>query len=481
MARCFIQLHRLRAIALSVIFLAGCASSHRVPPPFEIPLAQTTTTHYIGTPLSGPRAGNIADISYRGALDLHASWFALEQFYGDDLPLLASHARLITTAHGGSALLPAGSLTSNARIVWAEPPDDRSVLKSLGSGRRTRFGDSNAALPHGVTASFRAIDGGGSADQTLIRPELRFLEVSVARLPPAEGKGERLQIAVSVEDDQAAGQSQSAESGPSVYEIETAVLEHSIDRYPTTLLVIVPFKFTGPANQAAAALISISRASADTEFAKAVSRCKADLQSPDSEHSSPPLWTEGIKRGLDSLSDPERRRAALVYLASQSDAQICLDVASVCDDDLLAQIAKSVRAGASPALADLKVEQFAWILDRATIVAMQPKLTTATLPAELFAVLTLHMGEPGRHAASVDAIMHGATSQQDLLHRLIAENYIFLEDSSPASRVRAYEWLQSHDIAPAGFDPLGAPRQRRIALDKALDANPTTLPTGGAP
>ncbi len=286
---------------------------------------------------------------------------------------------------------------------------------------------------------------------------------------------------MSVEDDQPNGKSSSADATPKIFQLETAVLEHSIERYPTTLLVIVPFNFTGPPSQAAAVVITIAPATANADFAKAVYRCKLDLQSPDAEHSSAPIWTEGLKRGLDSLDDPDRRRAGLVFLASQSGAKICLDVASVCDDALLEQISKEIQTSAPVALNDLNIDQFAWIMDRSAIAAMQPKLSAATLPAELFAVLTLHMGEPGRHAASVDAIMRGASSQQGLLHRLIAENYIYLEDSSPASRMRAYQWLQSHNIAPAGFDPLAPPRQRRIALDKALDAGPTTLPAGGAP
>jgi len=54
--------------------------------------------------------------------------------------------------------------------------------------------------------------------------------------------------------------------------------------------------------------------------------------------------------------------------------------------------------------------------------------------------------------------------------RVIAENLIYLEDASPASRVRAYDWLQSRGRAPAGFDPLGTPRERRDALEKARSA-----------
>jgi hypothetical protein len=468
-------------LILTATLLAGCASSHSAPPPFAIPLALTTATHYIGTPLSGPRPGNASEISYRDALDLHATWFALEQFDGQNLPLLASQARLITAARGGSPMLPSGNLTSNARIVWIDDGDRQTALKSLGAGRRTDLGDSRTVLPAGVTVSFRAIDSGASADQTLIHPELRFLEVSMARLSHADGTSEKLQIAVSVEDDQSARQTHSTSANSAIFQIETAVLEHSIKKFPATLLVVIPFKFTGPPNQADAALITISPASADHDFADAIARCKIDLQSPDSEHLITPIWAEGLNRALDSLADPKRRRAGLVFLAGQCNARICMDVASVCDDEMLQDISRLMQSGLPPALKDLTLEQFAWVLDRSAVAAMQPKLTAATLPAELFTVLTLHMGEPGRHAASVDAIMRGASNQRDLFQRLVAENYIYLEDSSPASRVRAYQWLQSNNIAPAGFDPLGTPRQRRNALDKALDDNSAALPPGGAP
>jgi hypothetical protein len=52
-----------------------------------------------------------------------------------------------------------------------------------------------------------------------------------------------------------------------------------------------------------------------------------------------------------------------------------------------------------------------------------------------------------------------------------------LEDSSPASRVRAFDWLTARGRAPAGYDPLGTPRQRRAALEHGL----STAAAGGAP
>ena len=44
-----------------------------------------------------------------------------------------------------------------------------------------------------------------------------------------------------------------------------------------------------------------------------------------------------------------------------------------------------------------------------------------------------------------------------------------LEDSSPAARVRAYDWLKAHARQPTGYDPLGEAHQRSAAIEKALN------------
>ena len=70
-------------------------------------------------------------------------------------------------------------------------------------------------------------------------------------------------------------------------------------------------------------------------------------------------------------------------------------------------------------------------------------------------------------------VLKGAGSAADLRTRLLAENFIQLEDSSPAARVRACDWLAARGIAPAGYDPLGPPKARREALERALTAAAT--------
>ena len=89
------------------------------------------------------------------------------------------------------------------------------------------------------------------------------------------------------------------------------------------------------------------------------------------------------------------------------------------------------------------------------------------LPPELASILAVQTGQAGRTAGSLDEVLGNATSQQDMQNRLAAENYIFLEDSSPSARVRAFDWLVAQHLAPAGYDPLAPARQRRKALDQA--------------
>jgi hypothetical protein len=451
-------------LASALSLLSSACTSNRQPPPFEIHSAGTLLAHHLGTALSGPVEGNEGSISFADALDIRVRWFALERFDCRDLPLLASKATLITANLADQAVLPAASLTSNARIGWFENTTAEQAVTSANRSRYFEIKQSRAALPRGTTVSFRAFDSGGLKDLTLLRPEPRFVEVSLSRSSTAN-----LRIGLGIEDsaDRQSSHSDSENWPAGVYQFEMALLDDPTKNIPQSFLLIIPFRFTGPPNEAVAAFVTISRAANDAGFKVAIARCKTDLEINQSVTVNP-LWTLGLLRALNELDDPSRRRAALVYLAQQGDAQLCQDVAMLADNALLNQIAEAVKRDSPAAINAGNLSQYAWILDRSAISAMQPPLTKAMLPPELFAVLTEHFGEPGRHAAAVDEIMRGTSSGGELRQKLISENYIYLEDSSPAARVRAFEWLRAQKLAPAGFDPLGSPKQRRQALDQAL-------------
>jgi hypothetical protein len=472
----FALLGRLRRFvfwcAISLLCV-GCVSQRRQLP-FEIHSAQTVTSHYFGTPLSGPVFGDVSKVDFKQALDVRVRWFALERFNCDSLPFLASQARLITAKLAGQAVLPAANLTRNVRITWPGAAEPEQYLLAVNPSRLFEIGRGSGLAATGLTASFRAVETGGAGDATLGRSEPRYIEVGVTQTSPRS-----VQIALAVQDVDSSANNPDRSAEFPVFQRECAIVDHASGSDPLSVLLIVPFAWSGPPNQAVAAWVTISTPKQDADFKRAVADCRDDLATKKSEDAVP-LWTLGLSRAMNELDDPARRRAALVYLAGQGDAEICQDVVMVADDTLLEQISRDVKAQAASAIDDANEAQYAWILNRSAIEAMQPLLTAGKLPDDLFAVLTLHFGETGRHAAAVDDVMRGATSQRDLRERLISENFIYLQDSAPSARVRAFEWLKARNIAPKGFDPLASPKQRRLALDAALSADATTGPAGGS-
>jgi hypothetical protein len=470
----------------AVLLLASCVS-HPAPPPLEAPAVRERVAYFIGTPLSGPQNADVAKISLTDVWDVRASWFALQRMEARSMSLVGTQAKIITATPNGLAMLPSARLTSAACIAWAVGDAPGAILASANHGLKVRLNEARLALPRGVTASLQLLDISGVGDESLGDPRHRRVEIDVCRpsAAPAPGQAEKLQIAIAVEDFRAPAANNAvaspAPSEPLVFERETAVLDHAIKSYPTTLLVILPFQFSNGATRAVAAVVTIAQPRADPAFRDAIAQCQKDLHGTNGSGQPPSAWSAGLDEVMDSLSDPIRRRASLVFLADRSGAKICADVAMVADDALLASLADQIESQGRGPLENEDLSGFSWTLDRCAIDSLRPLLAKTQLPDDLFEVLTLHLGEPGRHSASVDELMHGVTSRADLQRRLVEENFIYLQDPSPAERVRALAWLTARGLAPAGYDPMASPKQRRLALDRALSAAPTTVPAGGAP
>ncbi len=160
----------------------------------------------------------------------------------------------------------------------------------------------------------------------------------------------------------------------------------------------------------------------------------------------------------------------MAFLAARSQSPICEDLSLVGDDEALAEVAGRVRTNSAAFLAAKTPEELGWLLERTALESLAELMDKGKLPPELSAVLARNLGEAGRQSASIQEVLRLSRNRTEFDARLLAENLIFLEDASPASRVRAYDWLQSRGRAPAGFDPLGSARQRRDALEKARSA-----------
>jgi hypothetical protein len=212
-----------------------------------------------------------------------------------------------------------------------------------------------------------------------------------------------------------------------------------------------------------------------------MARCAADLKRSADARSAQPAtlspsvaeWP-GFQAALAGLGDAPSRRACLAYLATQCGASICEDATLVADDaslaELSAEIGKQVPAGSEPEGAPIARDALGWTLDATTLRYMSRLQSDNTLPPEFLSVLIRHTGQVGSNVGSVGELVQAARDREDFTARLSAENFIYLEDSSPAARVRALDWLTARGDAPSGYDPLAPPGQRRQSLQSAWEA-----------
>jgi hypothetical protein len=396
---------------------------------------------------------------------------------------LASQSSLIIAGQSDSPMLASPDVTRGVLLAQAE---NAAALKAQFDGNASPdfapIATLDGALPAKVTAAFTASTWAmsGGRDRIVIRVARSDIP---ATLPSVQNTDPILDFTIEVGRGDTSTTSQ-----PSFAQMETAVLKERVasgghDQFA----VIVPLPFKYSLARALIAFIDV----APSATAASLAQCQADLDASAKLAAQQPdtAAVEGSAQSaydiaLQALWQPADRRSALVFLASQTSAHICEDTALVADDATLEKLAITINWQACSASSTVPhtAAALSWLLDRAAFQLLVlndapvpgPSTTPAApapLPPELRAVLTIYAGEPARHGGSLDDIAHQSTSRQDLENRLTAENLVFLTDASPASRVRAYDWLKARGLAPAGFDPLGPAKERREALDKALPAS----------
>lgn len=500
--------------------LVSCQPSHPVERPFVIPASSGVhVTHFVGTPLSGPTLSKPTPVEAASAWSVTVRFVALEQMVPEAGQPLASKIRMLVQSRRALPVIPAERLLRGARWVELNDTSNLENVVSPTAGRVALIAQRQGALPADVTASFTLSDSTSLDDSGSSAASHRHVEVDAYR--PTSGS---LQIAVAMEDlaDQAPDKTDLGEenqpsdesnqsksqalpgrntsvvtrsktpasaipTAPPVFQRELAIIDlPPISASGEQAAVLIPFHFTNTDAAAVAAVITVGPASIFPEHLAATAQCAEDLQrSSDAAANDPqaltvvsPQWSI-YRVALGALTDPARRRSALVYLATQTGAPLCRDVALTADGPTLDQLSGEVRrvvanpvAGAAPT-----GEELGWTLDRTTFQMLNTMLNSSKLPLELQAVLTAFTGQVGRDAGSVDEVSHSLGSRAQFMTRLQAENLISLEDSSLAARVRAYDWLAARNLAPPGYDPLGARKERRAALEKFV-ATPITLPAG---
>jgi hypothetical protein len=181
------------------------------------------------------------------------------------------------------------------------------------------------------------------------------------------------------------------------------------------------------------------------------------------------VWT-GLKSALAGLGQRDRRRSALAYLGQVTGAHLAEDVALAASDAALHTIVERAQSKLDETEERPDAAALGLTLERASYEVAFEFLRSRDASPGLEGMILRHTGEVGRHMALLSEFVENARSLDDLQARLVDENIIFLEDSSPASRVRAYDWLTQIGKAPPGYDPLASRKERRAAMNRFLES-----------
>jgi hypothetical protein len=256
---------------------------------------------------------------------------------------------------------------------------------------------------------------------------------------------------------------------------------------PSRVAVVVPSQFSSKDIRAIIAVVQIDPPTDSPERVQAIAAFNEQLNSSTNALVIVPTNNEtGVTTALRAMRRKETARVAMISLATDTGATVLSDVALVAREPVIEQLAPDLIQCVERAnTADVKA--LGWLLDRATLEHLGTMQSSQTLPPELSSITARVAGEAARSGGSLGDLLHVAT-REEFEARLTAENFTYLEDASPAARVRAYDWLAARGRAPASYDPLGTPKERAAAIDTSLAAqastpnrNNATPGTGGAP
>jgi hypothetical protein len=414
----------------------------------------------------------------------------------------------VTDSGKPQALLPSGLGHRRFQVQISRPEKFLFTRNKAATAPATEpdiEGDSPATQPTTAPATL-------PATLPTTRPATRPT-TNLAPAPATAPATLEIEMAVELDDIAAADAPESMDvkapavdnSLPHILHIETVILDpisfdpQAENASRPVAVVVVPFKFAEGRNRSVAAIIRIGR-TVGSENNLQVRRsihlalCQAianDLhasyiaaKAAAAARPAPSPDEATVNDLLASMEHPQTRRSSAAYIAAWSGARYCEDVVLSADNKTLADLTGQFPAEISGVGAQKPV--VGWRLDRLTLRFLLKLQNDGKLPPELAAILSDRAGEAGRHPSAMEEILRDVAGPVDLDQRLVATNRLYLEDSSPASRARAYDWLKNRNRheEPAGYLPLSPARDRRAALEKdlldraAAATRPATQPSG---
>jgi len=477
------------ALALAAL-LVGCASRG----PFAGPPVVSTLEHFSGSPLSGPLPDIAPVTSGADAWSMTITVAALRdmpQTTADaGLAPISSAARFVARPDTLPSLRIVPGVTRGARFG---PIDDADLfldrIRQADPEGIALLGVHTDALPPGVTS---LIDVGAPVALVLqggwapLRPGL---SVEVHR-PGNAANAAELEVALTLAArpppprERTPDDEQDADATPPVMPLqrELIVWKRVTLVPPYTLALISPSPFEA---ELGAALLTLIEVTPPIDDDMALAETVDDLlrsASRTRETARDPTADPGLAHALDALVLPTRRRAALLWIASRTDAALAADIALADRAGLVTALADAMAEQRPDPPSDTDAARVAWALERAAFNTLIAALEAGGAEPSVEALLLLHAGELGRNPALLGDLVGGLRTLDSLRRRIVSENLRLLGDGSPATRVRAYDWLVRRQAAPAGYDPLDDRATRQAALRAAEElAAGEQAPSEGAP
>lgn len=441
----------LTVLGFVALLLSGCAA----PPPVVVHASASATEPpriWVGSALTGPIPSESESFE---AAPTQSAVVLVEVIYDApefDLPALASDSHPIANPRLESRRLPVGRLSRGVRLVPTEQ------LDTLRTGIRGRPVDTETlAFWPGVSTAVRytndpahplSLDqdhwhtveliGSVTADEPdTVHFALLFVGHYASSSPEVEGEAAEELIPIDLPDG-------AAEAGGDFG-------------------IWIPI----PASNDDALLLTVRPGSASEIDSSNLDALRERVELPPAEKRDLTVWRE-YETAIDGLRWKATQRRSLANLAQLTGAALARDVALAAPNAFLLELCPDVYARLNAAEPPTDEAALGYLVERATYGAIGARLDR-NVPPPVEAVLVQHAGQAGRFSASIDEVFSIARSLKDLPRVLAEENFIFLQDTNPAARARALEWLRRRNLAPEGFDPLAPAAERRRILRDAME------------
>jgi hypothetical protein len=505
------QLH-----SIFILLLAGALAGCRAPeplPPYEGPAVTAGARYFTGGILLDASAATGPSPLSADFSPVTVRFISVEDAPRDTGAdeALVSKARLLAES-AEAPLRPLPGITAGSRVAFGDGAARLGEAIASGSVRRSvEVARLEGCLLSGVTAVFEL--GGEPAVTTDGRRIEPRVEVHLHRTAAAPGGdapagGGEVRVALVVQGrvsppgsdasgnepgGSAAGTGSAMDDEPSAAAaVRELVLLDPLPAGEASFLAWLPSPFAAERRESLAAAVEIRAPRrqdllALTREEPALARTLAELALEGASPAPSPARTgptplPGLASALEALGSPLSQRLGILLLARETGARLAEDFALTAGEDLVAKLSRAARLDLSgPTPPDRARTGF--VLESRSIETLLEAMSREKLAPGLQTILLVHAGQAGAQAASLEDALRGSDGLETLRERIVEENLAALEDSSPAARVRAVDWLSSRGRVPEGYDPLAPARERRAALEKALEPAPdgAVATPGGTP